>query len=1105
MECQADPDSGSQANLMDVDHFTKLQQEAKHSIALRAPKNKLVSVSRERLKIKGMFKGMIATSRTEIIDCIYVMEGTLGGPMILSESALLQLGLMTYDTAEKSQKVCQVKPELSVLDQLKKEFPSVFSEELGCFANIEAELTLEPGAKGYVARPRRVPLHWETATREQIQKLIDLDVCGWCDPNQRLRFCAALVLVAKKNKLTPRLCIDFRPINAYLLRMRMTSKLNIDNLIQTLIGLRYFFKLDLSNAYWQIRIAKDSQYLLACQSPWGAFFWKRLPQGLSVSSDIFDSAMSQILSGLENAVFYRDDVIGGGRTPEEHDETLRKVIERFAEAGVNLDSTKTMVGQTSIEFLGYIMSDEGLRPSPKKVHALKHAPKPTTQEGIISFLAAVQFNERFIPRLAERSAALSDLARTKGTLVWTPEAEASFEDIRSALVADCLNVTFDPEKETALFLDAGQKAFAGPRGGLSAILVQRTGVYDSWRACHYASRRLSDVESRYSQVEKECECFRWALAKKFLFYLQGISKEFTVFTDCKALLPIFNNKDKQNLPPRLERTVLAVQHLPFKVEHVKGSENCADFLSRSPVQNDDDEENLEEDQNEENLMIKAIQISEDGPISWAEIKEETGKCPELQELREAIRSNHFSEGVKKYKHLRNELTVIDDVVFKQHKVFVPEKLRGKTTERAMTPPDQAIPPVSYRRKVAKVTHICGHQGIQKTLSLLKERFYWPGVAKDVEEAVKNCSACKYIRKDHRKEPMKTKALPPRPWHTLCCDFKGPIAPSSKYCFVIWDCFSRWFEVYITYSTSMDAIRKHMLNWISAHGSLAVMYSDNGPPFNSKAFKLFAKEQGFRHKKLTPRHPRSNEAEGAMRVVKRTIEVCKLLKLPFEEEIHRQLSGYRATINLATGYSPAKLAGVTPYPVYRLGDDPDAPVVPTPEIDRDKLMDIVTARKERNYRPGRNVKPHNFYLGQKVLVNLDSPDNEFKYELEPYIIININGSSIEAVNSDGKKVFRDSTKFKAFEFKASGKSEDEEASGKSAGEEIEVAVESGDETSASDQEEHSEKRSGHVDPIASAEPEITSGRPRRRTRKDGAASPQPWVLPTRTRRKMNVNE
>ena len=1091
VEFQADPDSGSQANLMDEQQFKTLQQQAKYCIVLGAPKSKLVSVSREQLQLKGMFYGTISTSKTEIVDRIYVLKGTLDGPMILSESALLQLQLMKYATEEQAQKINQIKQDLSVLDQLKKEFPSVFSEKLGCFSNIEAELVLEPGAKGYVARPRRVPLHWETATREQIQKLIDLDVCGWCEPNQRLRFCAALVLVAKKNKLIPRICIDFRPINEYLLRMRMTSKLNIDNLLQTLSGLKFFFRFDLSNAYWQIKVAKESQHLLACQSPWGAFYWKRLPQGLRVSSDIFDSAVSLMLSGLENVTFYRDDVIGGGHSIEEHDEVMRKVIERFASTGVNVDSTKTMVGQTSMEFLGYVISAEGLRPSPKKVHALRHAPKPTTQEGIISFLAAVQFNERFVPRLAERSAALSDLARTKGTLVWTPEAEASFEDLRMALVADCLNATFDPTKETALFLDAGKKAFAGPRGGLSAILVQRTEHQEPWRACHYASRRLTDVESRYSQIEKESECFRWALAKKFLFYLQGITKEFTVYTDCKALLPIFNNKDKQNLPPRLERAVLAVQHLPFTVEHVKGTENCADFLSRSPVQDDGDEEDQEEEQNGENLIVKQVKVSDDGPISWTEIKEETAKCPELLELQEAIKTNHFSERVKRYKHLKNELTVVDGVVFKQHKIFVPETLREKTVKNIMTPPDQAIPPVSYRKKIAKEVHSCGHQGQNKTLSLLRERFYWPGVTRDVEEAVKNCSACKYIRKDPRKEPMKMKALPPRPWHTLCCDFKGPIHPSNKYCFVIWDCFSRWFEVYITHSTSMNAIRKHMLNWISSKGSLAVMYSDNGPPFSSEAFKLFAAEQGFKHKKLTPRHPRSNEAEGAMRMIKRTIEVCKLLKLPFEEEIYRQLSGYRATVNLATGHSPAELAGVTPYPVYRLGDDPDAPVKPAPVIDREKLEEVVTKQKTKNYKHGKNIKPHSFHVGQKVLVNLDSQKNEFKYELEPYVITNIHGSSIEAMNADGKKVFRDSTKFKAFEFEASDKSEDE------------VPV--------PEPEEHSENKEENADPTLSTvvqpgtepkqkEPETPQERPRRRTRQDRAASPQPWILPTATRKR-----
>ena len=307
---QADPDSGSQANLMDEQHFDQLRKEIKHEVTLKPPKNKLVSVNREPLKLKGMFNGTIETSKNRIIDRIYVLQGKLNGPMILSESALLKLKLMQYATEER---VGQVKEnsDLSSLEQLKQEFPSVFEKTLGCFKNIEATLVLEPGAKSYIARPRRVPLHWENATREQIQQLIDLDVCGWCNPNQRLRFCSALVLVAKRNKTEPRICIDFRPLNEFLLRMRMTSKLNIDNLLQTLSGLKFYFKFDLRNAYWQVKVAEESQHLLSCQSPWGAFYWKRLPQGLKNSSDIFDSAVALVLTGLKNVTWYRDDVYGG--------------------------------------------------------------------------------------------------------------------------------------------------------------------------------------------------------------------------------------------------------------------------------------------------------------------------------------------------------------------------------------------------------------------------------------------------------------------------------------------------------------------------------------------------------------------------------------------------------------------------------------------------------------------------------------------------------------------------------------------------------------------------------------------------------------------------
>merc|ERR1712212_1449676 len=228
-------------------------------------------------------------------------------------------------------------------------------------------------------------------------------------------------------------------------------------------------------------------------------------------------------------------------------------------------------------------------------------------------------------------------------------------------------------------------------------------------------------------------------------------------------------------------------------------------------------------------------------------------------------------------------------------------------------------------------------------------------------------------------------------------------------------------------------------------------------------------------------------EGAMRLIKRTIQVCKLLKLPFEEEIYRQLSGYRATVNLATGFSPAELAGVHPYPLYQLGDDPDVPGTPAPMIDREDLEKAVTANKKRGYPKGKNIRPHSFKVGQKVLVNLDSRKHDFKYELDPYTITNIKGSSIEAVNADGKEILRDSTKFKAFELETSDKEDEKE-------------------TLEPEPENSTTEPTDHVDPADSApdvnEAEATKDQPKRRNRQDGAASPQPWILPTttRTRRK-----
>ena len=165
-----------------------------------------------------------------------------------------------------------------------------------------------------------------------------------------------------------------------------------------------------------------------------------------------------------------------------------------------------------------------------------------------------------------------------------PETTKKFEELKEALVSSTLNAHFDRTKMTAVFVDAGKNAHTlGERGGFSGVLCQRRSPEHPWEPVAFASKRMTDVQSRWSQSEVECGALTWALTEKFLYYLSGCPK-FVVYTDCRCLIPLFNSETR-NAPPRIERMILKCQGLDFIVEYLPGKKNPADFWSRNPVEN----------------------------------------------------------------------------------------------------------------------------------------------------------------------------------------------------------------------------------------------------------------------------------------------------------------------------------------------------------------------------------------------------------------------------------------------------------------------------------------------------------------------------------------
>ena len=156
--------------------------------------------------------------------------------------------------------------------------------------------------------------------------------------------------------------------------------------------------------------------------------------------------------------------------------------------------------------------------------------------------------------------------------------------------------------------------------------------------------------------------------------------------------------------------------------------------------------------------------------------------------------------------------------------------------------------------------------------MIRHKYWWPGMNIEIEDAVKRCFECQISTETKHTEPAKMTELPSRPWSTVEVDFCGPF-PNGSYALVMIDQYSRYPEVEFTTTTSFEATRTKLKKIFATRGVPKTLQSDNGPPFNSHAFSDFARESGFQHKRITPRHPKAQgQVEGFNKLVNKIMTI-----------------------------------------------------------------------------------------------------------------------------------------------------------------------------------------------------------------------------------------
>ncbi len=205
--------------------------------------------------------------------------------------------------------------------------------------------------------------------------------------------------------------------------------------------------------------------------------------------------MDQVLIGLTFTAAYLDDIVIYSETWEKHMEHIREVLQCLQEAGLTVNSWKCVIAKAETEYLGFVIGKGVIRPQVEKVRAIEVCPQPRTRKELRSFLGMAGFYNKFMPNFSSRAAVLTDMvgSRSPNQLRWTREAEAAFQDIRTALSKDSVLHNPDFNQSFILQTDASDR-------GLGAVLLQ--GGPNAQRPIAFLSRKLSPGKSAIPSWKK---------------------------------------------------------------------------------------------------------------------------------------------------------------------------------------------------------------------------------------------------------------------------------------------------------------------------------------------------------------------------------------------------------------------------------------------------------------------------------------------------------------------------------------------------------------------------------------------------------------------------
>ena len=663
----------------------------------------------------------------------------------------------------------------------------------------------------------------------QWRELERLGVVEPVDPAEATTWSSALHLAPKADG-SLRCCGDFRNLNNLTI-LDSYPLPNLRHFVGELKDAKVFSKIDLVKAFHQVPLDDVSKPKTTVLTPWGAYMFARLPMGLKNAAQSFQKMMASILSGIKGLFVYLDDVLVFSKDKDHHYEIIEEMFKRLEENGLAISLDKCEFEKDTINFVGYEVTAEGIKPLPKKVEAIVGFPRPPKQKHLLGFLGALNYYRRSLPMVNGKTAAeILQPLYTAATIKLPPKMtferywsennlDVDFQNAKNLLLKATALVHPDPQAPKALTTDASDKAVGG-------VLEQFSD--GRWQPIGFWSKHLPKDKQKWTVYRRELYAVHQAM-RHFLQDFDG--QHLVIWTDHKPLLGSFSSDHPQPHDPIANNMIMEISQWTNDVRFVAGKANAvADLLSRPP----------------EVPLGSAYTISNEDYIRLDAVKLST------VDHKAMAAAQLLSPDVIHHKKGRHPKNVVMETVDFGDGIELYCEVAG---QRA-----RPMVPESFRQQIMNLYHQQGHFGPNRTKKRIGDQYYWPNLPSDVTAFAQKCMPCQQTKPYKTIRPEVTqRPVPDTRFSSIQCDVVGPMPVSRgmRYLFTCFDRTTRYFAAMPIAEATASACLDALLNgWIQYFGLPEEAESDNGNTFISNLWTDIQSALGVEVLYTPPYHPSS---------------------------------------------------------------------------------------------------------------------------------------------------------------------------------------------------------------------------------------------------------